>query len=176
MEIPSGFFLPLVCSQCLLFKIIGIKKTLQGFRKRRLERKLGQNQEWFSIKEYTEKCNSAPTAASLDIQVGKQLSQSSWWLWGTARVGLSWSWVLQAESRRSPLQWSWEAYDQGCPFPRNTYCHKILFVCPLFVNIPSLESFVKSGWSAGIEPVAARSYWRRNGRADAFFFCSRTYL
>lgn len=64
--------------------------------------------------------------------MGNQLSQSSQWLWRTMRVGLSWSQVLRAEIKRSPLQWSWEAYDQGGPFSRNTYCCKILCLSHIY--------------------------------------------
>lgn len=70
-------------------------------------------------------------------------------------MGLSQSRVLGAEIKRSPLQWSWEAYDEGGPFPGNTYGCKILFLGPIFTNDFSLESFVWSGWSPGIEQPEA---------------------
>lgn len=171
LEILSGHSSHWFAHNAYRWKLLVLKKK----HKRSLERKLRQNQEWVSIKEHTEKYNKAPTAASLDLQVGNQLSQSSWRLWGTMWVGLSRSRVLRPEIKRSHLQWSWEAYDQGCTFP-NTYCHKILFVCPIFTNIPSLESFVRSGWSPGIKLAAATSCGMRDGQVDASFFCSRSYM
>lgn len=87
-------------------------------------------------------------------------------------MGLSWSQMLRAKVKRSLLQWSWETYDQGYMFPRNSYCSKILFLVPYLET--SLESLTRSGWSPGVKPAADRKGGMREDWADVSFFCSHS--